>query len=96
MNIAIDVARRRTTVIRAVATVAAVAGLGGVPATAAGATASAGLKLQPAAATAPIAVPGEIVVGFRSGVDRSERAAARSAADVDAERNLLAARARSW
>jgi subtilisin family serine protease len=38
----------------------------------------------------PDAVPGEIVVGYRSGVDGSERAAARSAADVHAKRNLLA------
>ena len=89
MNIAIDVARRRTTVIRAVATVAAVAAIGGVPATAAGATASAGLKLQPAAATAPTAVPGEIVVGFRSGVDGSSEPPRGRPPTCDAERNLL-------
>ena len=41
-----------------------------------------------AATTGPTAVPGEIVVGFRSGVDGAERAAARSAADVRAKRNL--------
>ena len=34
-------------------------------------------------------MPGEIVVGFRPGVDGAERAAARSAADVRATRNLL-------
>ena len=49
----------------------------------------AGPALHPAAAAGPAAVPGEIVVGFRSGVDASERAVARSAADVSAERNLL-------
>ena len=48
-----------------------------------------GPALRSAAAAGPAAVPGEIVVGFRSGVDGAERAAARSAADVRAERNLL-------
>ena len=60
---------------------------------AAGAQAPAGVGLHFAATTGPAAVPGEIVVGFRAGVDGSERAAARSAADVRAERNLLAPRA---
>jgi subtilisin family serine protease len=50
----------------------------------------AGSTLHMAASAEPAAVPGEIVVGFRSGVDGSERAAARSAADVNAKRNLLA------
>ena len=48
-----------------------------------------GPTLRQAAPAGPAAVPGEIVVGFRSGVDGSERAAARSAADVRARRNLL-------
>ena len=48
-----------------------------------------GPVLQAAAAAGPAAVPGQIVVGFRSGVDASDRAATRSAADVSAERNLL-------
>src|SRR5262245_19192921 len=42
-----------------------------------------------AAQSGPAAVPGQIVVAFRTGVDGAERAAARSAADVRAERNLL-------
>ena len=54
-----------------------------------GAAAQTGPKLRSAAAAGPAAVPGEIVVGFRSGVDGAERAAVRSAADVRAARNLL-------
>ena len=62
----------------------------GVAATRAPARASqTGPALHTAAAAGPAAVPGEIVVGFRSGVDASDRAAARSVADVSAERNLL-------
>jgi thermitase len=53
------------------------------------APAQAGPALRSAAPAGPAAVPGEIVVGFRSGADGSERAAARSAADVRAERSLL-------
>src|SRR4051794_31390607 len=49
-----------------------------------------GPALQRVAPAGAAAVPGEIVVGFRSGVDGSERAAARAAADVSAKRNLLA------
>jgi thermitase len=41
----------------------------------------------------PAAVPGEIVVGFRSGVQSSQRAAARSDAQVQIRRNLLMPRA---
>ena len=48
-----------------------------------------GQTLHAAPPTGPAAVPGEIVVGFRSGVDPSERAAARSAAEVRAGRDLL-------
>ena len=40
----------------------------------------------------PRAVPGEIVVGFRSGVGGSERAAARSDAQVQVTRELLTPR----
>jgi subtilisin family serine protease len=70
----------------AAAAITAVAALGAEVA-----SAQTGPTLRPAAAPArPAAVPGEIVVAFRSGADGSERAAARSAADVQAKRNLLA------
>jgi subtilisin family serine protease len=84
-----DVAGSRTAVIRAVATLGALAAFATLPVTSAAAQPAAGLTLRSAAPTGPAAVPGEIVVGFRSGVDGSERAAARSAADVHAQRNLL-------
>ncbi|HEY6594358.1 MAG TPA: S8 family serine peptidase [Asanoa sp.] len=90
MRIRIDVAGGRTTMIRAVATLGALAAFGALPATSAAAQPAPGLTLRSTAPTGPAAVPGEIVVGFRSGVDGGERAAARSAADVHAERNLLA------
>jgi thermitase len=73
-------------VIRAAATIAAVA----LAMMAMGAAAQqTGPTLHKAPATGPETVPGEIVVAFRSGVAGSERAAARSAAHVRAERNLL-------
>src|SRR5688572_1289580 len=78
---------RRTAVTTAVAAVVCV-----LPVLTTGAAAQAGPTLRPAAPAGPEAVPGEIVVGFRPGVDGSERAAARSAADVRAERNLLVRR----
>src|SRR4051812_47546001 len=54
-------------------------------------TANAATQLRPslraaAPPTGPVAVPGEIVVGFRSGVGASERVTARSAAQVAAKR----------
>src|SRR4051812_48967640 len=75
--------------MRAAATLAVMTMLGALPVMAAGAAPKAGPKLHSAAPTGSTAVPSEIVVGFRSGVDASERAAARSAADVQARRNLL-------
>jgi subtilisin family serine protease len=90
MRIRIQVARRRTTVIRAAAAAAAL--VVALPITA-GASAATRSTLQPAAPAARTAVSGEIVVAFRSGADGSERAAARSAARVRAERSLLVPRA---
>jgi hypothetical protein len=84
MSIAIDVR-----VLRAAGAIAAVAVLGVLPVTA-GAAAPAGAILHSAGPSGPAAAPGEIVVGFRSGVDSARRAAARLAADVHAKRNLLA------
>jgi subtilisin family serine protease len=55
----------------------------------AAAAAPAPTALRSAAAAGSTAVPGEIVVAFRSGVDASERVAARSAANVRAKRKLL-------
>jgi len=62
--------------IRAAAAIAAVAALVSPPAA--------------AAATAPDAVPGEVVVAFRPGADGAARAAARSAGKVQVERGLMA------
>ena len=75
---------RRTAVTTAVAAVMCV-----LPVMTTGAAAQTEPTLRSAAPAGPEAVPGEIVVGFRAGVDGSERAAARSAADVRAERSLL-------
>jgi thermitase len=72
------------------ATMAVMAALCVLPGMTTEAAAQSGPKLQAAAPTAPEAVPGEIVVAFRAGVDGSERADARSAADVRATRNMLA------
>src|SRR4051794_19468763 len=77
-------------VSRWLSTLVVAAALGALPVLTAGAAAQAGPTLRTAAPTGPAAVPGEIVVGFRSGVRASERSAARSAADVRAQRNLLA------
>jgi subtilisin family serine protease len=84
MSFAIDVR-----VMRAAGAIAAVAVLGVLPVTA-GAAAPAGAILHSAGPSGPAAAPGEIVVGFRSGVDSARRVAARSAADVHVKRNLLA------
>ncbi|HEU4976077.1 MAG TPA: S8 family serine peptidase [Baekduia sp.] len=65
------------------AVLAALAGVLAGPARAADA-----LVLRHGPAPAPAAVPGEIVVGFRSGADRGDRAAVRSAADVRLHRDL--------
>ena len=89
MSVRIDARGVGTTARRAGAATAVVVAacvLSGMPV----AAAQSGPALRSAAATAPAAEPGEIVVGFRSGVDASERAAARSAADVRATRGLLA------
>src|SRR4051794_24573107 len=74
--------------MRAAATIAVMAAVGALAAMPAAAAAP-GQTLRRAAPTGPAAVPSEIVVGFRSGVGGAERAAARSAADVRAKRNLL-------
>src|SRR5262245_19032929 len=80
-----------TRIARATAAAMAAVAAGCVlPAMTTDAAAQSGPTLQMAAPTGPEAVPGEVVVAFRPGVDGSERAAARSAADVRAERNLLA------
>jgi subtilisin family serine protease len=68
---------------------ATVTALGAFPVMSAGAAGQAGQTLRRAAPTTPAAVPGEIVVAFRSGVGGAERVAARSAADVRAKRHLL-------
>src|SRR5688572_15219330 len=78
---------------RIAATLAATAAAWALPVLTTGAAAQTGPTLRPAAPPGPEAVPGEIVVGFRAGVDGAERAAARSAADVRVERNLLVRRA---
>ena len=74
---------------RTAATMAAMTAVCALPVMTTGAAAQTGPTLRSAAPAGPVAVPGEIVVGFRSGVDGAERAAARSAADVRATRNLL-------
>jgi subtilisin family serine protease len=79
----------RAWVSSSLGTLVVVAALGALPAMTAGAAAQAGPTLHAAGPPGPAAVPGEIVVGFRSGVDGSERVAARSAAQVRARRNLL-------
>src|SRR5215212_787324 len=68
---------------------AALATLVALPVIPAGVAAPTAQTLRRAPLTQPAAVPGEIVVGFRSGVDAPERVAARSAADVRAKRALL-------
>ena len=75
--------------MRAAATMAAMAAVCVLPGITTNAAAQSGPTLHTAGSAGPAAVPGEIVVGFRSGVDGPERAAARSAADVRATRNLL-------
>src|SRR4051794_38957815 len=73
----------------AVATVAAAAMLAaGNAATTAAAPPASG-TLRRSAPAGPTAVPGEIVIGFRSGVGASARADARADADVQVRRNLL-------
>jgi subtilisin family serine protease len=93
MRIRIEAGRLRATATRAAATMAAMAAVCSLPGLMADAAAQVGPSLRSAAPVGPVAVPGEIVVGYRSGVEGSERAAARSAADVRAARNLLAPRA---
>src|SRR3954451_4413185 len=89
MSIAIDVRAVRTAWVRVPAAIVAGAVLGVLP-MAAGAAAPPRAILHSAGPSGPAAAPGEIVVGFRSGVDGGQRVAARSAADVHAKRNLLA------
>ena len=90
MSIRVDAYGARATSIRAGATMVVIAAVCALPGTMPVAAAQSGPTLRAAAPAGPAAVPGEIVVGFRSGVDASERTAARSAADVRATRNLLA------
>ncbi len=90
MSIRVDAYGARATSIRAGATMVVIAAVCALPGTTPVAAAQSGPTLRAAAPAGPAAVPGEIVVGFRSGVDASERTAARSAADVRARRNLLA------
>jgi subtilisin family serine protease len=78
--------------MRTVATIAAGTVVCALAVTTTGAAAQTGPLLRPAAPAGPAAVPGEIVVGFRAGVDGAARAATRSAADVRAARNLLVPR----
>jgi hypothetical protein len=85
-----DAGGSRRRVVTAIATLGALAAFALLQVEPADAQSQPGLTLRPTAPAGPAAVPGEIVVGFRSGVDGSERAAARSAADVHARRNLLA------
>jgi subtilisin family serine protease len=80
----------QATAKRAGAAMAAVVAVCVLPGMTTGAAAQSGPTPHGPAPAGPAAVPGEIVVGFRSGVEGSERAAARSAADVRAARNLLA------
>src|SRR4051794_41540697 len=75
-------------VSRWLSTLVVAAALGALPVLTAGAAAQAGPTLRTAAPTGPAAVPGEIVVGFRSGVRASERSPP-PAADGRAQRNLL-------
>jgi subtilisin family serine protease len=90
MSIRVGARGVRAAAIRAGATMVATAAVCALPGMTTNAPAQSGPTLHSAAPAGPEAVPGEIVVGFRSGVDGAERAEARSEADVRAERNLLA------
>ena len=75
--------------MRAVGTLAVIGLLTALPAAAAAAPLRPPTTLRTSAPPAQAAVPGEIVVGFRSAAPSSSRAAARSQAEVRLGRNLL-------